>query len=183
MKPFQTYLKLQPHEIKFLKNPYGKPYIDDTQNTMGLQFNLSHSAQHIFFGICLEHPLGVDVEETTRMSDLNGLAEHAFSHAEHKQFLTLPENKKRLGFFKTWTCKEAFLKVIGMGMHFPLKAFSVSVSPDEPPKLLEIKNASFSKKPWKFKTIQITENALAAIATEKTDACYVLFNIPNKATL
>ena len=51
-------LSKAPKEVRIVTNDTGKPFL----STGELHFNLSHSANIVLLALCLEHPVGVDVE-------------------------------------------------------------------------------------------------------------------------
>ena len=164
-KILADYLTIDPIDIQFHKNQYGKPFILKSQNPLNLQFNISHSKNNLFFGFCLEHSIGVDIEETDRQTNVNDLAKQVLSDDELKVFSQLSDQDKTIGFFNAWTRKEAFLKAIGMGMHFPMKNFSVSFTPQEPAQVLTIDDHRFQKEDnWLLKHIDISDTTIAAVA-------------------
>ncbi len=166
------YLNINSQDIQFEKNNYGKPFVNTSQNPHNLQFNISHSKHHLLFGFCLNTPIGVDIEETDRSLNVNELAKQILSDDELTIFSQLSEPDKIIGFFNAWTRKEAFIKAIGMGMHFPLKNFSVVFSPNQAEQLLDIQDKRYQKEEWALKHFNITETAIAAVAINTINAGY-----------
>ncbi|MGH6955178.1 MAG: 4'-phosphopantetheinyl transferase family protein [Caulobacteraceae bacterium] len=64
------------------------------------------------------------------------VAERFFSQTERMLLDALAPERRIQAFFNAWTRKEAFVKALGLGLSFPLDAFDVSLSPDEPATLL-----------------------------------------------
>jgi 4'-phosphopantetheinyl transferase len=94
----------------------GKPSIE------GLQFNLSHSGERALVAMHPSLPVGVDIEEM-RAVEFAALAERNFSPSERADIAAAPD--LRAAFFRIWTGKEAFIKLLGEGLHFPLDAFDI----------------------------------------------------------
>ena len=59
-----------------------------------------------------------------------------FSDRELQALSAVPRSRSVEAFFNCWTRKEAFVKALGLGLSYPLKAFDVSLAPREPPALL-----------------------------------------------
>ncbi len=81
-------------------------------------FNLSHSAQH---GLLAVHagglPLGVDLEVARPFERAARIAARHFNAAEAAAVAAAPEGPEREAvFFRTWTRKEAYLKLTGLGL-------------------------------------------------------------------
>lgn len=81
-------------------------------------FNLSHSAQH---GLLALHagglPLGVDLELARPFERAARIAARHFNAAEAAAVATAAEGAEREAvFFRTWTRKEAYLKLTGLGL-------------------------------------------------------------------
>lgn len=165
-KTLADYLSINPIDIQFHKNQYGKPFILKSQNPLNLQFNISHSKNNLFFGLCLDHNIGVDIEETDRTLNVNDLAKQVLSDDELRIFSQLSDQDRITGFFNAWTRKEAFLKAIGMGMYFPLKNFSVSFVPNESEQLLNIQDDRYDKTVWTLKHFDISNTVIAAVAVD-----------------
>lgn len=127
------YLEINPAEISFQYNEFGKPGI---ANNTPLHFNISHSQNMALFAFTNNFDVGVDVEFVNPNIEVKDIAKNFFSKNEIIKLLSLPEEQQALGFFNCWTRKEAFIKAVGEGLSFPLDQFEVSLEPDKPAKLL-----------------------------------------------
>ena len=73
--------------------------------------------------------IGVDIERIRILPDALDIAQRFFSPQENADLAALPEHLHLRGFFKVWTCKEAFLKATGAGLNRPLDEFTVTLTP------------------------------------------------------
>lgn len=150
-------------QIHFKKNPYGKLYFNLLYQYSSIEFNISHSYEYCIIAMGLNSPIGVDIEYKKRNIDYLGLAQRFFSSLEYKQLLKLSVNLREDGFFKTWTCKEAFLKGIGFGITFGLDQFSVNVNPLELARILQVKSDRYQISDWALKSLLINDNYWLAL--------------------
>ena len=127
------YLNINPAQISFQYNEFGKPKIADNNP---LHFNISHSRNIALFGFTNKMNVGVDVEWVNPNIEVKDIASSFFSTNEILKLLALPEKQQALGFFNCWTRKEAFIKAVGEGLSFPLDKFEVSLEPGKTAKLL-----------------------------------------------
>lgn len=116
-----SYLRIEPHLIKFESAPKGKPFVAGTP----LRFNMSDSGCVCLFALSLGTEIGVDVEKIRSNVDYRMIAEREFPSLERNTLAQLDAEKRLLGFFDLWTAKEAFLKAKGLGLTVPLDAFSI----------------------------------------------------------
>ena len=105
-------LHAAPRELRFTHGPQGKPALEGAP----LHFNLSHSAGYGLIGIHPQRELGVDIEIERAQLDVLGLARRFFTARETAWLAALPDEARRCGFSRLWTCKEAWLKADGRGM-------------------------------------------------------------------
>lgn len=98
-------------DIKFEVEESGKPY---TAGYPDVHFNISHSGRTVICAVC-DKPVGIDIQ---LMKDRNFdiLAKRAFTEKEQKLFFSLPPDRRRDQFFRTWTAKESCIKCRGTGM-------------------------------------------------------------------
>jgi 4'-phosphopantetheinyl transferase len=79
-------------------------------------------------GLSDSRPIGVDIELMRRAGGELELARSFFSDAEYRA-LEGQENSRLLqSFYKIWTCKEAILKALGVGISEHLEDFSVELT-------------------------------------------------------
>ncbi|MPZ26299.1 MAG: 4'-phosphopantetheinyl transferase superfamily protein [Micromonosporaceae bacterium] len=102
--------------------PHGRPRLPGHD----LAASISHSGDRVLVGLTGGAPVGVDVEEISRV-DPDELAGHVLGTGEAAP--TRPE------FFCYWTRKEAVVKATGDGLRMPLSEVVVT-PPGEPPRLL-----------------------------------------------
>lgn len=114
--------------LAFRYNAYGKPELDD------VHFNVSHSANIAVIALTpagLHIPIGIDVEAINPSAEVMSLARTAFSPEECAALAAMPEEERVPAFFRGWTRKEAYLKLLGTGFSLPSDSFTVPLT-DEP---------------------------------------------------
>ena len=126
------YLQVSPASLLFSHETNGRPILASPAGR--LHFNLSHSGGVALVAVSCIAPLGVDVEEVRNFPDFVEIARHHFAPTEVEDLFRIALEKRLFAFFVTWTRKEAFVKALGLGLSFPLDAFSTG-RPDRPPSL------------------------------------------------
>jgi len=109
-KCLSLYLSIPPSDIVFAYSENGKPYLQNH----ALEFNLTHSKNHILIAISTTIPVGVDTEFRRPLPTLETLAKRFFSQEDYSTLLSKPtQAQKHRYFFETWTQKEAITKAKG----------------------------------------------------------------------
>lgn len=111
-----------PQALDFVENDYGKPVL-----VGGPCFSLSHSADLMMIAVA-DRPVGCDIERIDPSIDWREIASGLFGAGELRALEALPEHAARRAFFDCWARKEAFVKALGLGLSYPLSAFTVSVA-------------------------------------------------------
>lgn len=118
-------LGLNPLDVPILLSEQGKPLLAPPH--AGLHFNLSHCSDLGVIGLCLDGPIGVDIEPLDRNASLQE-CELIFCHPE--EIASLPGDgplrAKRL--LEIWTAKEAILKALGTGLMHPPERIYLDLS-------------------------------------------------------
>ena len=109
------YLGMHPLDIQFEKSPTGKPSLSPPQDSP-VQFNVSHTKGMALVAITLTDPIGVDLEWEDRRIQEGEIAQRFFSARESAILTALSPEQRTREFFKYWTCKEAYLKMLGVGL-------------------------------------------------------------------
>jgi 4'-phosphopantetheinyl transferase len=117
-----------PEAWTFRANPWGRPEIAGPAGAPALRFNLSHAEGWLVCAVTLDLEVGVDVEDTTRASDLPALARRYFAPRESDALLSLAPEQQRARFFDYWTLKESYIKARGLGLSLPLDGFRFDLS-------------------------------------------------------
>jgi len=110
-----------PAGLRFTANAHGKPRL-----AHGPHFSLSHSGETMMLAIG-DVELGCDIEAIDPAVDWEPLARAFFAPAEVAALAALAPEAARTAFFTCWSRKEAFVKAIGLGLSYPLTAFTVSI--------------------------------------------------------
>ena len=105
---------LLPHELRLGRREHGKPFLSGRED---VHFSVSHSDGWIAF-VRDDAPVGLDIQR--------------ISHRERKpamNFFTASERELILSsddpdgcFFRAWTAKEAYIKLLGTGLSTPLRS-------------------------------------------------------------
>lgn len=142
------YLTTPPDRIEFTYGEHGKPGLNHPAYATALCFNLAHSQDLALFAFSWNRRVGIDVEYQREMPRAESLARRFFSPEEHAGLMSLSPGRRQEGFFRCWTEKEAYLKATGSGFSFPMDQFSVSLSPDEPARLIRVAGDPEAPQSW-----------------------------------
>jgi len=162
-----SYLGAPAAEIRFEYSTSGKPQLAPEQNSRGLHFNVSHSADMALIAVGSDLRLGVDIEKIRDDVEAAALAERFFSPRERAGLRALPAHLLVQGFFACWTRKEAFLKATGTGLSFPLAEFSVSTHPDVAPQLEDLQGDRKAGKHWFLTDLRAANSYRATLALDR----------------
>lgn len=110
------YLGYAPADLQFSYTEKGKPFFADHFNHLNLNFNISHSKNLAVYGITQANLIGVDIEYLRTNLEMLALAKRFFSAQEYLAISNLSGNTQLNLFFRLWTCKEAYLKAVGLGI-------------------------------------------------------------------
>ena len=118
------YLVCHPRAIEFVYGKYGKPAVKD--NTLG--FNVAHSGGWQAVVVMAGADVGVDIEMLDRQADEDALVTRYFHPEEIKRYREIdsPLLKKEF-FLKLWACKEAYLKMHGLGLSGGLDSVDIRI--------------------------------------------------------
>lgn len=152
-----TYLQQPPNSIEITENAYQKPVLAQPH---GYFFNLSHTARFILFAVCATAPLGVDLEQMQRETDWQMIARRYFASEEQSFIAASPQ--PRQAFYQIWTAREAFLKGLGSGFHFPLDQFFVHFT-DTQHAVIKSEQLPAAQN-WKIESFHLEANCIAALA-------------------
>ncbi len=147
-------LGCQPRAVSLTCNGFGKPRI----RCSDLQFNLSHSGGVALYVFARDSDVGCDLEWRRPELAREEVAARFFSDRELRALHAVPHNRWVEAFFNCWTRKEAFIKALGFGVSYSLKAFDVSLVPGEPAALLR------GPLGWSLRSFEPLEDLQAAIA-------------------
>lgn len=97
---------------------HGKPFLPEPRFP---QFNMSHGGQCVLFAFSRQQELGVDVDALARRHAPLELARRFFAQEEADALERLDGAAQGPAFMRLWTCKEAVLKALGLGLSFGLQ--------------------------------------------------------------
>ena len=162
-----AYIGVAPRNLVFTYNEFGKPEL--ANDSASIRFNLSHTNGLSLLALCLDSPVGIDVEAVRPMDDWSGIAQSHFSESEITALQQTAEPDRQNAFFRCWTRKEAFLKAHGRGLSIPLDSFAVSLDREATPALLECKWDPEETKRWSFVSLDLGAQFAGALAVRGKD--------------
>lgn len=114
-------LSISAKEVQFELGENGKPFCKSHPE---IHFNISHGGDYIVAAFA-DVSVGVDVESWKRKPPME-VARRFFSATEFQQLDSVSRDEKPFLFYKFWTAKESYLKMLGTGLTKSLSTFSVS---------------------------------------------------------
>ena len=151
---------LCPGDVTFAYGEKGKPALS---GSVGPVFNVSHSHGVGAWVFSSAGIVGVDVEWVERRVDMDRVGKRFFSTNEWASLERLPTAQRKACFFNCWTRKEAFVKALGEGLTFSLKAFDVSVGEVATLSRLE---GDLNPSNWSLESFEPVEGYVGCVAYE-----------------
>lgn len=160
------YLDMDPSQVCFWYNFYGKPFLAASPGRYTLNFSLSHSHGLALYAVTRGRKIGIDLERIHTDFACEQIAERFFSPRENTVLRALPANMKHEAFFTCWTRKEAYIKAKGEGLSLPLDQFDVSLAPGGPATLLNSRWDPQETSRWSIQELFPGPSYVAALAVE-----------------
>lgn len=111
-----AHLGIPAERLQFEYGPFGKPFLVAGAGHSSLHFNVAHSGNLILLAFSPRHEVGVDVEQMRQIPEMEAIAAQVFSENEHERWMQLGPEARVAGFYRQWTCQEAGLKALGLGL-------------------------------------------------------------------
>ena len=108
----------------------------------------------------------IDVEAVRELDSADEIEDRIFSKRERELYSSLDSRNRVAGFFNCWTCKEAFVKAIGVGLYHPLDRFDVLLPPGEPGRILRVDGVPGDNCGWRLDSFCPAPGCVAAVVTE-----------------
>ena len=162
------YLGIAPHEISFSYSSNGKPELALRFRESGIKFNLSHSGELALLAVARDLCVGIDIEFIDENLAMNEMALLG-SQQESIVLSNFPSEQKSEAFFKWWTRKEAFTKMLGVGLSLPLDSFDVAFGPKSSGALPPSDGVRAEPENFSIYDIPVLEKYAAALAVEGKD--------------
>ncbi len=118
---------IAPNGVRFDYGEYGRPYLTAEGARSGPYFNVSHCRDLGCIAMGGRFDVGIDIEAVRQLNDLDQMTRRTLSAAEQRHFATIPLSDRLRTFFRYWTLKEALLKVLGVGLQWPLREIEVDL--------------------------------------------------------
>ena len=129
-KLLSEYLEIKPNEIVIKQTILGKPYVENPKAQ--LFFNISHSKDCVLYGFSHESEIGVDIEFLNEEIEAELISNHFFASEEISLIQNSKGKLKSEAFFRLWCVKEAYIKLVGKGLTFPLDQVLVKDTMNQP---------------------------------------------------
>ncbi len=158
------YLNIQAQKVHFKYGDYGKPELDAVHADNEITFNMSHSNGIALYAFARRSLIGVDIERIKEVPDMDAVAGQFFSAKETDNFNKLGQAEKIRAFYRCWTVKEAFVKAIGHGLHFPMDSIDVCIDPDKSARLIQVGGDAKEASQWWIQELKFGNGMAAAFA-------------------
>lgn len=167
-----------PADIEFCYGDYGKPSVQAPRQHTPRQrsvlakestgdvpytfhFNVSHSGEMALCALGNQQKVGVDIEHMKPINRLESMMERCFSADEQQQIRNA--DRPFQAFLQHWTCKEAYLKAIGMGLTQSMQTIEIQLTP---PRLVAVPYACTEG--WHLTVLPLPSYYVGALVTADT---------------
>ena len=126
---------ISPHDVRLVRNAWGKPLLAKSQYRPGFDFSVSHTGDLSVIAISSSGAVGVDIERRHRLSEMHRIAADVFDEQTASALYHLPPSNRDEAFLRLWTAGEACLKALGLGFAGAGGQAPVGLSPQGSPEI------------------------------------------------
>lgn len=121
-------VNLPPEAIAFDYASFGKPQLTQSSEQAKVWFNLSHAGDLALIAIDRIGEIGIDIEQFPNPRlDFLEIAPLVLSQAERRQLAGFDDDFETV-LCRIWTCKEAYVKALGVGLSVPLADIETDIA-------------------------------------------------------
>lgn len=113
-KSLQKYLSFPAAEIEFTKSSFGKPGVSVPNGLPKIEFNITHCEMLVACAVALS-PVGIDAESRLRVLEPETI-DFILHPREKSEMKSVDQKEWSETALRIWTCKEAALKALGVGL-------------------------------------------------------------------
>ncbi len=175
------YLAIPPDRLQFRYGAHGKPRLAEETGGTRLRFNLAHSQDRALCAVSTRREVGVDLERVAADVEDEVIAEHFFSSREIVALCAVLPERRPAMFYRYWTQKEAFVKAIGVGLHFPLNRVEMVFASGKPLSLHDLGDSAGEPTCWSIHDLHPWSGYAAALAVEGHDVGITLWEWPTES--
>ena len=124
----EAYTGLPRDRIALEYGPRGKPELD--KPLQWLQFNYSMSSGYVLYAFSRDRELGIDLEMHPRDVQVGRLGNRILSKPEKRYFDSLPRIRQQAAILDWWTRKEAYGKLLGVGIRYNMNQTNLLQDPE-----------------------------------------------------
>jgi 4'-phosphopantetheinyl transferase len=121
--------------FRYQLGPHGRPSVDPPCSVF---FNATNNPSLVACAVARTEAIGVDVEPLSRADEIVEGARDVFSAPELAALAELPARERRDRALSLWTCKEAYIKAIGLGFDAPVLELVVQFSDGHRPRIRSV---------------------------------------------
>lgn len=164
------YLDIDPKDLLFGYNSFGKPFIHTDFQQYNLKFNMSYSKNMALYAISYEKEVGIDIEYLQKHIEFQQIIDRFFSQKEIEYIQKINSDQRKEEFFKIWTRKEAILKALGKGLSFPLQMVDVPINRSEFKFRFDNDGDHGKESLWHVRDLLPANNYIGSIAIERPES-------------
>jgi len=167
-----NYLGIHPRAVSLSVNPNGKPVVaaGATSGGRNFGFNLAHCETHAVVAVAPTEMVGVDIEQRRPGIDAIDISKRYFAREEYEELNALLPGEIHTRFLRLWTCKEAFVKAIGLGLSYPLDRFVVCGLGCAKPEYKSLEPQYGPPSAWSLRTYVLAPDRYVALAAKISQA-------------
>lgn len=128
-------LKTHPAAIRFVRNPFGKLLLCDSDCPPGFDFSVSHAGRLCVVALTWSGAVGVDIERRRDVPDRRRIAAGMCGEGVMRQLADTPAEQENDVFLRLWTAAEALVKATGRGLAGTWGRIPVSLAADGAPRI------------------------------------------------